>query len=123
MILSSFLTVELPCDMALQAAKQKLSLYGLRALQTFDLYTARHTQQECLCPYHGTMNCDCQMVVLMVYGGKPEHVTLVLSGSGGKTSFSIADDPSHRADRRLVAIIMEALDIKETRSPTLDCEG
>lgn len=108
----SFLTVDLPCDMALQAAKKKLSQTGLRALQTFDLHTARLAQQECPCPNHGTEDCDCQMVVLMVYGETPEPATLILHGSDGQTRFSIADDPSQRADRNLIASIKEALDIK-----------
>jgi hypothetical protein len=108
----SFLTVDFSCDMALQAAKKKLSQTGLRALQTFDLHTARLAQQECPCPNHGTEDCDCQMVVLMVYGETPEPATLILHGSDGQTRFSIADDPSQRADRKLVASIKQALDIK-----------
>jgi hypothetical protein len=108
----SFLIVDLPCDMALQAAKKKLSQTGLRALQTFDLHTARLAQQECPCPNHGTEDSDCQMVVLMVYGETPEPATLILHGRDGQTRFSIADDPSQRADRKLVASIKQALDIK-----------
>ena len=108
----SFLTVDLPCNMALQAAKNKLSQAGLRALQTFDLHTARHIQQDCPCPNHGTADCDCQMVVLMVYGETPEPATLILHGSDGKTRFSIAEDPSQRADRKLIATIKQSLDIQ-----------
>lgn len=107
-----FLTVDLPCDMALQAAKKKLSQTGLRALQTFDLHTARHIQRDCPCPNHGTQDCDCQMVVLMVYGEPAEPATLILHGSDGRTWFSLAEVPSQRADRKLVAAIMRALDVK-----------
>lgn len=112
MTTSSFLIVDLPCDMALQAAKKKLLQGGLRALQTFDLHTARQTQQDCPCPHHGTADCDCQMVVLMVYGESAEPVPLILHGSDGQTRFSIADDPSQRIDKKLVASIKEALDIR-----------
>ncbi|MDP1546835.1 MAG: hypothetical protein Q8L87_12495 [Anaerolineales bacterium] len=112
----SFLIVDLPCDMALQTTKKKLSQAGLRALQTFDLHTARHIQQDCPCPNHGTADCDCQMVVLMVYGETAEPATLILHGSDGQTRFSIADDPSQRADRKLVASIREALDIRAAAS-------
>lgn len=112
MTTSSFLIVDLPCDMALQAAKKKLLQGGLRALQTFDLHTARHTQQDCPCPHHGTADCDCQMVVLMVYGESAEPVPLILHGSDGQTRFSIADDPSQRIDKKLVTSIKEALDIR-----------
>lgn len=112
----SFLTVDLSCDMALQAAKKKLVQSGLRALQTFDLHTARHIQHDCPCPNHGTADCDCQMVVLMVYGETPEPATLILHGSDGQTRFSIADDPSQQADRKLVVSIKEVLDIKSVVS-------
>ena len=105
----SFLTVDLPCELALQAAKQKLMQTGLRALQTFELHTARHVQQDCPCPNHGTADCDCQMVVLMVYGETPEPATLILHGSDGQTRFSLADDPSQRADRKLMASIKAAV--------------
>jgi hypothetical protein len=108
----SFLTVDLPCDTALQATKKKLTQTGLRALQTFDLHTVRHIQPDCPCPNHGTADCDCQMVVLMVYGESAEPVPLILHGSDGQTRFSITDDPSQRVDRKLVVSIKEALDIK-----------
>jgi hypothetical protein len=108
----SFLTVDLPCDKALQTAKKKLSQANLRALQTFDLHTARQPQQDCPCPNHGTAECDCQMVVLMVYGETPEPATLILHGSDGQTRFSIADDASLRADKKLVISIKEALNLK-----------
>lgn len=105
----SFLTVDLPCDLALQAATKKLLQTGLRALQTFDLHTARLAQQECPCPNHGTTKCDCQLVVLMVYGDSPEPTTLILHGSDGKTWFSLAEVPSQKADKRLADSIKQAL--------------
>ena len=110
----SFLIVDLPCDKALKTTKKKLSHANLRALQTFDLCTtrARQPQQDCPCPNHGTAECDCQMVVLMDYGETAEPVTLILHGSDGQTSFSIADDSPLRADKKLVASIKEALTFK-----------
>ncbi|MBI5943634.1 MAG: hypothetical protein HY864_04640 [Chloroflexi bacterium] len=108
----SFLTVDLPCDKALQAAKKKFEQASLRALQTFDLHTARHTQQDCPCPNHGTADCDCQMVVLMVYGEAPDPVTLILHGSDGQTRFSVTEDASQLADKKLVTSIKEALEFE-----------
>lgn len=112
----SFLTIDFPCDEALQMAKQKLSQAGLHALQTFDLHAARHAQHECACPHHGTEDCDCQMVILMVYGESAEPVSLILHGSDGKTWFSIADDPSQRAKMKLIHSIRQALGIKTPAS-------
>ena len=114
----SFLTVDIPCDLALQMVKQKLSQAGLRALQTFDLQTARLAQQECACPHHGTEDCDCQMVVLMVYGETADvstplntsPVTLILHGNDGQTWFSLADDPYQISNAKLAAEIKHVLE-------------
>lgn len=119
MTTSPFLTVDLPCDTALQMAKRKLSLAGLRALQTFDLHTARHALHDCPCPNHGTEDCDCQMVVLLVYGETADvstplntsPVTLILHGNDGQTWFSTADNPSQRADKILIANIQQTLEM------------
>jgi hypothetical protein len=116
MTTSPFLTVDLSCDMALQMAKQKLSLAGLRALQTFDLHTARGALEDCPCPHHGTEQCDCQMVVLLVYGSASEPVTLILHGNDGQTWISLADGPGQRADARTVSAIQQALSVKKTVS-------
>ena len=116
MTTSPFLTVDLPCDTALQMAKRKLSLAGLRALQTFNLHAARLALHDCPCPNHGTKACDCQMVILMVYGETADPVTLILHGNDGQTWFSMADNPSQRADKTLIASIQRALEIKATVS-------
>ena len=117
----SFLTVDFPCDMALQMVKQKLTQAGLRTLQTFDLQAARLAQHECACPHHGTEDCDCQMVILMVYGENTgvstlptvvnmSPVTLILHGNDGKTWLSIADDPHQKSDANIAAEIKHALE-------------
>jgi hypothetical protein len=68
------------CGEALQWTSQTLTQNGLRVIQTFDLNTARHTLEDCSCPHHGTSECDCQMVVLLVYGETGGPVTLILHG-------------------------------------------
>lgn len=108
----SFLSVDIPNDLALHITKQKLAQMGLHALQTFDLHSARHAQHECPCPNHGMEDCDCQMVILLVYGETAEPATLILHGNDGKTWFSIADDPSHSVDRKLIGSIRQALECK-----------
>ena len=110
MILPSFLTVDLSCDRALQMTKRKLSRAGLRALQTFDLHTARAGLHECACPNHGTEDCDCQMVVLLVYGNVEQPITLFLHGNDGRTWLSIADNPPQQVDSKLLAQIQQALE-------------
>ena len=112
MNISPFLSVNHPCDEALQWTKKLLLQAGLRPIQTFDLHAARLALHECPCPNHGTEDCDCQMVVLLVYGKVAEPVTLFLHGNDGQTWLSIADDPHQRADAKLIHSIRQALGVK-----------
>ena len=112
MNISPFLSVNHSCDEALQWTKKLLLQAGLRPMQTFDLHTARVGLQDCPCPNHGTNECDCQMVVLLVYGKAAEPATLILHGNDGQTWLSIADDPRQRADVKLITAIQQALEIK-----------
>lgn len=85
-----FLIVEQNCEIALQWANQRLAGAGLRSVQTFDLQDARAGAHDDSCPHHGTELCDCQMVILLVYGNGTEPETLILHGSDGKTWLSLA---------------------------------
>ena len=70
--------------------KEKLARAGFRVVPTFDLQIARSAQHECTCPHHGTDECSCQLVVLLVYGKYPDPATLVMHGQDGKTWISMA---------------------------------
>ncbi len=111
---SPFLSINHPCDEALQWTKQQLSQASLRVVQTFDLHTARLALHDCPCPNHGTEECDCQMVVLLVYGKVAEPATLILHGNDGQTWVSIANDSQQRANEKLIHSIQQAL---ETNDP------
>ncbi len=78
-------------------------------MQTFDLNTARLSLEDCECPHHGRSGCDCQMVVLLVYGDTSGPVTLILYGHDGQTWFSIVDMPSQRVDPGIQSMIEGAL--------------
>lgn len=110
MNISPFLSVNQPCDEALQWTKEKLSRAGMHAVQTFDLHTARAGLRNCPCPNHGTEDCDCQMVILLVYGSAEAPATLVFHGNDGQTWLSIVDEPRQRADSKLLAEIRQALE-------------
>jgi hypothetical protein len=110
MNISPFLSVNHPCNEALQWTNQQLKKAGLRSVQTFDLYAARVGMHDCPCPNHGTNECDCQMVILLVYGKAEEPVTLILHGNDGQTWLSIAEGPRQRSDTKLPAEIRQALE-------------
>jgi len=109
MIISPFLSVHQPCDKALQWVKEQLSQNGLRAVQTFDLHAARAGLHDCSCPNHGTDECDCQMVVVLVYGNTEGPSTLILHGSDGQTWFSIVDDTNQKTNEMTAVAIQNSL--------------
>jgi len=76
-----FLSIPCSCDQALLLTRTLLSQAGLSVVQTFDLNTARLGHHNCSCPHHGTYACDCQMIVLLVYGKPAEPATLILHGN------------------------------------------
>jgi hypothetical protein len=114
--LSPFLSIDFPCDQALQMTKTQLSEAGLSAVQTFNLNTARLGLHNCCCPNHGTEACDCQMIVLLVYGEAHEPATLILHGNNGQTWISIADSASQCGDPKLVTRIRRVLENVVTAS-------
>ena len=104
-----FLLLEQPCDEAIDWVIQQINSAGLEAMRTFDLQVARHAHADCTCPHHGTEQCDCQMVVLLIYKGSHPPVSLVAHSHDGKTWFSMVDTPQQRADTRLEVAIYRAL--------------
>ena len=112
---SPFLTLNRSCDEALRLTKEKLLVAGLRPVQTFDLHTARSGLQDCPCPHHGTDECDCQLVVLLVYGDKSEPVTLILHGNDGQTWLSLASDSAQHFDNSVRSTIEHILNLDQTQ--------
>ncbi len=107
---SPFFSINSSCDEALQLIQKQLLQAGLQPVQTFDLHTARLGVHACSCPNHGAEACDCQMIVLLVYGEVAEPATLILHGNDGKTWISVTDNPLHRIDGKLMTSIRQALE-------------
>jgi hypothetical protein len=113
--MSTFSTVGMldrPCNETLAWAKTQLSQTGLRVLQTFDLNTARHAFADDPCPHHGTSPCDCQIVILLIYGMANEPTTLILQGNDGKTWILLESHALHQNDAITCASIETALQPK-----------
>ncbi len=104
-----FPTIDRSCDETLRWLSGRLTQRGLRVMQTFDLQNARLPLEDCTCPHHGTEDCDCQMVVVLVYGDAAQPATLMLHGHDGQTWISLVDRPDQAADPALEAAIRNAL--------------
>ena len=70
---------------------QRLLTCGFLVERTFDLRAARLTHDDCICPYHGTKDCTCQMVVLLAHVNGLQPATIVAHGYDGRTSLSLVD--------------------------------
>jgi len=110
MNISPSLSIDFSCNEALQLTKKHLIEAGLRPVQTFDLHGARLVHDGCTCPNHGTAECDCQMIILLVYGEIAEPATLILHGNDGKTWVSVTNDPLHLPDQKLMSSLQRALE-------------
>jgi hypothetical protein len=84
--------------------------YGLQVTRSFDFQVARSTHLDCSCPHHGTSRCDCQMVVLLIYGERSIPATLVIHSRNGQTELSLVDTPDLRMDTGLENAICKALE-------------
>ena len=112
------MTIQANCDEATTLAVQLLSSVGLQVVRSFDLRSARMAHAECTCPHHGTAQCTCQFVVLLVYGRSGTPVTLVVHGHDEQTGLSLVDTPQQPADMRLAAEIAQALSPASFVPPT-----
>ncbi len=80
-----------PCDEAVLYIIDRMRKSGLQVLRTFDLHDTCMSGTACTCPNHGTEKCDCQMVVLLVYGKDNQPASLVAHGYNGQTWFSLVE--------------------------------
>ena len=103
-----FLVLDQTCDQVLAWVNQQLTSAGFRVLQTFD-QVARLAHPDCPCPHHGTNDCNCQMVVLLVYGKQDDPATLVIHGQDGRSWVSLAGPIGKRFNQHLEAMVRRAL--------------
>ena len=109
--LNPFLSLNSPSEKSLAWLKAQLATANLSAVQTFDLHSARHALDDCPCPHHGTEQCDCQLIVLLVYGSGAEPATLILHSNDGQTWLSIAEQPDQRPSPAAIGAIRRALQV------------
>ena len=107
--LTSILTLHQPAETAVVWTMQRLIARGYQVEQTFDLHAARISQVNCPCPYHGTNDCTCQMIVLLVRNQKAQPVTLVVHGHDGQTSLSLVDIASQSADENIIQTLLPVM--------------
>ena len=86
-----------------------LAKHSLPVVLSFDLRAAQAGQSACACHTRSTSQCECTLVVLLVYGAAPEPLTLIVSGCGSQTEVRIAQDADVHPDPRLATDVFDIL--------------
>ena len=107
--LMPFLVLDQTCDQVLAWVNGQLTSASFRVVRTFDLQVARLAHPDCPCPHHETNDCNCQMVVLLVYRKQDDPATLVIHGQDGRSWVSLAGPLGKRANQHLETAIRRAL--------------
>jgi hypothetical protein len=102
-------TIKEDSQVAAVRIAEGLARVGFPVVRSFDLQAARSAHTHCACPHHGEAQCDCQMVVLLVYSPSVEGqpVTLVLHGRDGRTELAAVNNPDRQAG--LEILVLQAL--------------
>jgi hypothetical protein len=88
---------------------QQLTVLGLVVKPSFDLQVAKSSHNGCTCPHHGTAQCDCQIVVLLVYGEQDSPITLVVHSQDGTTYLSMTESLYNGEENTIQGKIVAAL--------------
>ena len=111
--LTSILTLHRSAETTVAWTKQRLIACGFQIERTFDLHAARMAQVDCLCPYHGTSDCTCEMVVLLVHRQEAQPVTIVAHGHDGQTSLSFVDMASQSMEDDILQALLPEMENSE----------
>jgi hypothetical protein len=103
------LSIPKSCEAALPHVLDALQLAGLQTVRSFDLKVARSLHSDCICPNHGTEKCDCQLVVVLVYGHDSPPATLIAHGRDRQTQFHLVDSPQQHPEPVLELSIRQTL--------------
>ena len=103
-------TLNLDCESTIRQLTNWLESRGLRVVRSFDLQSACASLPDLSCPHHVDSPCDCQLVVLLIYGSKAVPASVVLHSHRGKTDSDLVDTPDYRLDKDLEQTIRLAFD-------------
>lgn len=93
----------------IQRIQNTLTDAGLRVLTSFD---SRHTRTDATampCPHHGTAECSCRIVVMLVYGLEDFPATLLVHGQDNAMTVSLVYPPGLRPSGLFLSQITKAL--------------
>jgi len=99
-------------EAAISWIKQELLSFGLIVKPSFDLRTAKLAHTECACPHHDSKQCDCQIVVLLVYDENDGPISLIVHCQDRNTNLSMMNTPNVSEEPTLAGKVIHALGYK-----------
>ncbi len=102
--MKNLVTIFESSEISLVRVAELLFEHGFQVERSFDLRIAAKADIKCSCPHHGTKLCDCQIVVLLIYGSKKGPETVVAHSQDGRTHFSLVNKPGHSESSNLIKI-------------------
>ena len=106
---SHFLALPLAWEQVVSEITRLLSGAGLQVVRSFDLHSTRAARLGYTCPYHGEEGCNCQLIVLLVYGQDRSPISLVIQGRDQQTWVSVVNRPGQRVEARQETLVLRAL--------------
>lgn len=101
----------LPCDQVVDHLTALFQAEGMHVTRSFDLLAARRgliDPESCPCPSHGTSQCTCQYVVLLVNLPDTPPESVVAHGHGDHTVISLPA-LEHSDNSQLIAEMLQTL--------------
>lgn len=97
------------CEIVSMHLTHALNKAGLQVIRSFDLQSAREVHMSCVCPHHGTMVCDCQLIVLLVYIQTGEPHTLIVHGRDGMSHLGWGHEPPAQDEQIMLTIFNDMI--------------
>jgi hypothetical protein len=95
------------CEVVAEYLTQVLNNSGYEVIRSFDLQRAREVHTSCACSYHGTADCNCQLIILLVYLQTEQPRTLVLHGKNGVSHLGWGDELSPQDESMMLSMFKE----------------
>lgn len=116
--MTHLLTLSAAGDDAVADLMERFRAAGLRAFPTFRFRETVPAEVPYACADHQD-GCDCDLLILLVYGAEPQPATLVAHSHGGHTWLSLSEAPPEQASPELSARIKAAIALprQQTRRP------
>lgn len=80
----------------LRLVTENLEEAGLHVVKSFDLRSACGSLNGNVCSHHGTAPCDCQLVVMLLFGLGARPLSLILHSHQGQTEMQWDEAPDPR---------------------------